>query len=127
MRPFRTVCLAASLLAVATVAHAQGQARLHYLHLVNRAHDSVVSLAVAEAGSATFRGVPVDPLRGGGDAATVGIAGAGCDYDLRFAFQDGRTLVYRDVDICRYGPLRIQPLPRKDLNASKHFTASLAR
>jgi hypothetical protein len=31
---------------------------------------------------------------------------------LRFTFGNGRTMVYRDIDICRYRVVRIQPLPR---------------
>lgn len=127
MRLFRTVCLAGSLFAAAATAHAQGDGRLHYLHLVNRAHDSVTSLAVADAGSGAFRDIVADPLRGGGDSATVGVAGAGCRYDLRFGFSDGRTLVYNDLDVCRNVLVRIRPLPRRQAGAPMRFVASMGR
>ncbi|MBN6149363.1 hypothetical protein JR065_03355 [Xanthomonas sp. AmX2] len=127
MRLFRTVVLASSLFVVAAAAQAQDEGRLHYLQLVNRAHDSVTSLAVAHAGSGAFRAIAADPLRGGGDSATVGIAGAGCRYDLRFGFSDGRTLVYKDLDVCRNVLVRIRPLPRKAAGTPMQFVASMGR
>ena len=44
--------------------------------------------------------------------ATVAVAGEGCRYDLRFTFANGRAMVYRNIDICRYSAVRIRPLPR---------------
>lgn len=127
MHPFRTACLASVLLAAAATAHAQGASRQHYLTLVNRAHDSVTAVAVADAGSTAFRAIDADPLRGGGNSATIGITGAGCRYDVRFGFSDGRTLVYRDLDVCRNVLVRIRPLPRREVDASMRFTVSMAR
>jgi len=127
MPPLSTACLAIALLTAAATAHAQDASRTHYVMLVNRAHDSVTALAVADPGSSTFRDVALDPLRGGGDSATVGVHGAGCRYDLRFAFDDGRTLVYKDLDVCHYGLVRIRPLPRKGVYAATQFTVSMAR
>ena len=125
MPPLPTACLAIALLAAAATAHAQDASRTHYVMLVNRAHDSVTALAVADPGSTTFRAIASDPLRGGGDSATIGIAGAGCRYDLRFAFGDGRTLVYRDLDVCRNVLVRIRALPRKEVDASMRFAVSM--
>ncbi|UYB51295.1 hypothetical protein OCJ37_15030 [Xanthomonas sp. AM6] len=127
MHPFRTACLASALLAAAATAQAQDAGRKHYLTVVNRAHDSVTAVAVADTGSAVFRDVALDPLRGGGDSATVGVQGAGCRYDVRFAFEDGRTLVYQDLDVCRYGLVRIRPLPRREMDPSLRFTVSMTR
>ncbi|MBN6111234.1 hypothetical protein [Xanthomonas bonasiae] len=127
MPPLSTACLAIALLTAAATAHAQDASRTHYVMLVNRAHDSVTALAVADPGSSTFRDVALDPLRGGGDSATVGVHGAGCRYDLRFAFDDGRTLVYQDLDVCRYSLVRIMPLPREGVGAATQFTVSMAR
>lgn len=85
------------------------------LKLVNRAHDSIVSLHIAAVGTADFREVYLgEPLRGGGDSATVEIPAAHCRYDFRFAFRNGRRLVYEDVDVCRITGLRIAPLPPSD-------------
>ncbi|WIH05891.1 hypothetical protein KHF85_05355 [Xanthomonas translucens pv. graminis] len=127
MSPLPTACLAIALLAATATAHAQDASRTHYVMLVNRAHDSVTKLSVADPGSGAFRDVAVDRLRGGGDSATVGIHGAGCRYDMRFAFDDGRTLVYQDLDVCHYGLVRIRPLPRKGVDAATQFTVSMAR
>ena len=45
--------------------------------------------------------------------STVEVAGEGCRYDLRFTFANGRAMVYRNIDICRYSTVRIRPLPRR--------------
>jgi len=84
-----------------------------YVDLSNRAHDSVTAFAAALPGSDAFREIPLgSPLRGGGDSATVEVAGEDCAYDLRFTFANGRAMVYRNIDICRYQIVRILPLPR---------------
>lgn len=84
-----------------------------YLQLVNHAFDSVVTVQAAPHGQPGFQAVLLDgPLRGGGDGQTVTLAGGTCEYDLRFGFSDGRALRYEGVDLCRYGLLRIRPLPR---------------
>lgn len=102
----------AGLLSAAAV-QASANEPTHYLDLINRAHDSVTAFATAIPGSDTFRETPLGvPLRGGGDSATVEVAGESCRYDLRFTFVNGRAMVYRNVDICRYRAVRIRPLPR---------------
>ncbi|HYG08323.1 MAG TPA: hypothetical protein VD865_18185 [Stenotrophomonas sp.] len=89
---------------------AQGAPR--YLDLVNHAHNSVVSLQVAAHGQVNYAPVSLDgALRGGGDSQTIALRGEACRYDLRFDFADGRALRYEDVDVCRYGKLRIRPFP----------------
>ena len=98
-------------LAVAGAAHAEARKPTRYLELVNRAPDSVMSLAAAPAGEDAFLAIPLaEPLRGG-EATTVGIAEGGCRYDVRVAFRTGRTLVYRDVDVCRRGGIYIDQPP----------------
>ncbi|KAF1706003.1 hypothetical protein [Pseudoxanthomonas sacheonensis] len=110
MRLTRPAVLATFLFAAA--AHAGGK-NIRYLDLINRAHDSVISLEVAPAGSDAFQEKPLGaPLRGGSDSTTIEIAGESCLYDIRFKFRNGRTLVYKDVDICSGGKLAIRPLPR---------------
>jgi hypothetical protein len=76
----------------------------HYVELVNTAPDGVSSFAIAEAGSADFREVALgrSPLNGGGDSTTIGIGGAGCLRDFRTVFGNGRTLIQRNFDVCRY-------------------------
>lgn len=115
MRLIRPAILAPLLFATqlfATTAHAGGGKNIRYLDLINRAHDSVTSLEVAPAGSGAFLEKPLGaPLRGGGDSTIIEIAGDGCLYDIRFKFRNGRTLAYKDVDICSGGKLAIRPLP----------------
>lgn len=113
MRLTRPAVLATLLFA--TAAHAGAGKNTRYLDLINRAHDSVISLEVAPAGSDAFQEKPLGaPLRGGGDSTTIEIAGESCLYDVRFKFRNGRTLVYKDVDICGGGKLAIRPLPTSD-------------
>ena len=102
----------AGLLSVIAV-QASANESTHYVDLINRAHGSVTALATAVPGSDAFRETPLGAsLRGGGDSTTVEVAGEGCSYDLRFTFANGRTMVYRNIDICRYSVVRIRPLPR---------------
>lgn len=110
----RLVCAAIlAPLLFADLAHAGAEASTRYVELINRAHDSVTSLAIATAGSDQFRDKPLGaPLRGGGDSAIIEIRGDTCLYDFRFLFRNGRTLVYEGVDICHGRSLRIGPLPK---------------
>ena len=109
MRTTTILFLAALPLAGNAIAH--GKLPIRYLELVNRAHDSVVSLSVATAGSQEFRELPMGaPVGGGGQAATFSVAGEDCRYDIRASFSDGRAQVYRDLDLCRHRGLRIPPL-----------------
>lgn len=110
MRPIRFALPAAFLLATVACAHA-GDTR--YVDLVNRAHDSVTSLSVAPTGSDAFEEIPLEPLKGGGDSATISVDAESCRYDFRFHFRNGRTAVYENVDICGYGKMYIRPLPTK--------------
>lgn len=77
---------------------------LHYLDLVNTAPTSLSTFAVAAAGSDDWRAVELGdaPLQGGGASTTVAIRGEGCLRDLRSTFRDGRMLVQRNFDVCRY-------------------------
>ncbi len=113
MRQIVTAPLASLAFVIATCAQADGRPR--YLELINRAHDSVTSVAVAPAGGDTFREMPLGgALRGGGGSTTIEIADETCRYDLRLQFRNGRTLIYRDFNVCRNGSLRIGKLPRSD-------------
>ncbi|MBT2118043.1 hypothetical protein KK141_15485 [Dyella sp. LX-66] len=97
------VSLACALLP--TVAAAQTR----YLEVYNDAPSSLVTLAVAPAGTEAFRAVPIGdrPLIGGGNAVTVAIDGKeGCRRDLRATFADGRSLLQRNFDVCRYRSYR---------------------
>lgn len=99
-------------LLLATTAHAGAGSATRYLDLVNRAHDSVVVLEVAPAGSNAFQRYPLGgPLPGGGGSTTIEIAGEDCVYDMRLTFRGGRTLVYNEMDACKGNRLAIRPLP----------------
>lgn len=110
MSPMHVLVLALSFPFAA--AHAAASESLRYLELSNRAHDSLVALAVAAPGSQAFHDVPLGPpLQGGGNSATVGVAGPACRYDLRLTFKDGRAVLYPDVDVCGTR-LSVHPLPK---------------
>lgn len=107
MRPMRAVVLA-TLLAAAAHANAE-RVPTRYFDLINTAHDSVTSLAVAPAGSGAFREIELGgPLRGGFTSTTVEIHDAGCLHDFRVVFRDGRTLLYPGINVCRYRSLRLR-------------------
>jgi len=99
--------------------------RKQYLELVNRAKDSVTSLSVAPAGTDAYTDIPLrEPLRGGGTATTLQVPAETCRYDFRFAFRDGRSLLYPNIDVCRASVLRVRPLPR---SGEPRFASSQGR
>ncbi|CAN7586182.1 hypothetical protein LJR143_004150 [Pseudoxanthomonas sp. LjRoot143] len=86
--------------------------RTHYLDLINRAHDRVVSVAATPAGGTAWNELLHDAdVPGGGGAITVQVAGEQCIHDVRVAFANGRSALYPAIDLCRHRGLRIQPLP----------------
>jgi hypothetical protein len=109
IRPVLIASLCLIPLLVTTPAQA-GDAR--YLGLLNRAHDSVVALEVAPAGTDAYVARPIDRLDGGGGSATVRLGEAGCRFDVRLQFRNGRRAVYHGVDVCTGDTLAIAPLPR---------------
>ena len=78
----------------------------HYLDLVNTAQDSITAVAFAPSGSDRFVALDVGVLHGGGNATTIALATAagreGCLQDLRVGFANGRVLLQRNFDVCRY-------------------------
>jgi hypothetical protein len=107
MRPMRAVVFATLLAAATAHAHAE-RAPSRYFDLINASHDSVTSFEVAPAGSDAFRRIELGaPLRGGLTSTTVDVAAGDCLRDFRLVFRDGRTLVYPDIDVCRYRSLRL--------------------
>jgi len=79
----------------------------HYVDLVNTAKDSITSLSVAPAGSNSFHAMPLagNALRGGGESTTIAVVAqgsAGCLQDLRIGFANGRTLIQKNFDVCKY-------------------------
>lgn len=92
-----------ALLATACPAHiARAEsADARYFELINTSHDTVVSVSASPAGDERFVALTVDPLRGGFHAATIELSSAHCAQDFRIGFRGGRTLLYRDIDVCR--------------------------
>lgn len=125
----RLPCAAVLATLLSTAALPAG-ARTHtrYLELINRAHDSVTSLAIAPAGSDAYREMPLGaPLHGGGDSTTVELAVESCLHDLRFVFRNGRTLIYESVDICRHPRVHIRRLPLMDESGQVRLGQTPAR
>lgn len=98
----RTPSLLVLLFAAANVGAAEAT---HYLDLVNTAKNSIVAFSVAPVGSNRFRPLPFgdQPLHGGGDSTTLAIRDdGGCLRDLRTEFSNGRVLIQKNFDICKY-------------------------
>lgn len=95
----RTAILAL-ICAIPVVSHAQS----HYLDIYNTAPSSLVAFAVAPAGGGAFRDYPLGakPVQGGGDSMTVALNDGGCLRDLRLSFADGRVLMQKDFNVCKY-------------------------
>lgn len=99
----RTLLSVALLLGISSFAHAGST---YYVDLVNTAQNSVTSFAVAPTGSGNFREVKLGntPLHGGGDSTMIAIRNddSGCLRDLRTAFADGRVLIQKNFNVCKY-------------------------
>ena len=101
-----------------SIADAQAGERTHYLDLINRAHDRVVSVVATPAGSDTGSELLEGrAIAGGGGVATVEVVADQCAQDIRVEFADGRRALYPAVDLCRHRGLRIQPLSARSANA----------
>ncbi|HEX7915338.1 hypothetical protein [Rudaea sp.] len=95
----RGLCLILLLAAV------DANAATHYLDLVNTAPNSITAFSVAPAGSNHFRPLLFgdQPLQGGGNSATVALRDDdGCLRDLRTEFRNGRVLIQKNFDVCKY-------------------------
>ncbi len=101
----------------ATAQESPGQ--LRYLDIVNRSHNSIVSVSMVDTGGSDFRDLPLGaPLQGGGNAATVPVRAPSCRQDLRVVFRDGRSVIYREIDLCRSRTVRIMPPRGRDADRS---------
>lgn len=108
----------ALLVAVVPFAPVQAGERTHYLYVVNRAHDAIMSLSAAPAGVEDHRELLAGTrLAGGGDAATVEIRSEECVHDLRIVFAHGRRALYPAFDLCHARGLRVMPLPARNAEA----------
>ncbi len=105
----------ALLVAASSIANAYAGERTRYVYLVNRAHDSVVSVATTPAGGSAWNELlHGGTITGGGDAVTVQLASDQCVHDVKVEFVNGRRVVYPAIDLCRHRGLRIQPLRAQD-------------
>ena len=99
----RKVLFAAFLAGLSNLAAA---GTVYYIDLVNTAASSITSFEVALPGSDRFHSIlpGLMPLQGGGEPATIAIRKGddGCLRDLRVGFADGRVLVHRDFNLCKY-------------------------
>lgn len=104
----------ALLATVVALPAAHARERTHYLYLVNRAHDAIVSVTAspvdAEDGRELLAGAR---LAGGGEAVTVQFDSDACVHDLHIAFANGRRALYPAFDLCRQRGLRVMPLPAR--------------
>lgn len=104
----------ALLATVVALPAAHARERTHYLYLVNRAHDAIVSVTAspvdAEDGRELLAGAR---LAGGGEAVTVQLDSDACVHDLHIAFANGRRALYPAFDLCRQRGLRVMPLPAR--------------
>lgn len=104
----------ALLATVVALPAAHARERTHYLYLVNRAHDAIVSVTAspvdAEDGRELLDGAR---LAGGGEAVTVQLDSDACVHDLHIAFANGRRALYPAFDLCRQRGLRVMPLPAR--------------
>lgn len=104
----------ALLATVVALPAAHARERTHYLYLVNRAHDAIVSVTAspvdAEDGRELLAGAR---LAGGGEAVTVQLDSDACVHDLHIAFANGRRALYPAFDLCRQRGLRVMPLPTR--------------
>lgn len=104
----------ALLATVVALPAAHARERTHYLYLVNRAHDAIVSVTAspvdAEDGRELLAGAR---LAGGGEAVTVQLDSDACVHDLHIAFANGRRALYPAFGLCRQRGLRVMPLPAR--------------
>lgn len=104
----------ALLATVVALPAAHARERTHYLYLVNRAHDAIVSVTAspvdAQEGRELLAGAR---LAGGGEAVTVQLDSDACVHDLHIAFANGRRALYPAFGLCRQRGLRVMPLPAR--------------
>lgn len=93
------------------VAAADFQPRTHpgrLFRIVNASFDSVTSLEVANDDASGYQRVDLrEPLQGGLTSTTVRLPDGACLRDVRVTFRDGRSEVYRGIDVCKATGLRL--------------------
>jgi len=78
------------------------------LRIVNATFDGVTALAIAPSGSADFQSIALaQPLPGGHASVMVDVPPGACHRDIRVTFRGERSLLYRNLDVCRHDGLRL--------------------
>ena len=78
------------------------------LRIVNATFDGVTALAMAPSGSADFQNITLaQPLPGGQASVMVDVPPGACHRDVRVTFHGDRSLLYRNLDVCRHDGLRL--------------------
>lgn len=104
----------ALLATVVALPAAYARERTHYLYLVNRAHDAIVSVTASPVDAEDRRELLAGVrLAGGGEAVTVQLDSDACVHDLHIAFANGRRALYPTFNLCRQRGLRVMPLPAR--------------
>lgn len=76
--------------------------------IVNASFDSVTALEVANNDATAYASIDLrEPLQGGLTSTTVRLPDGSCLRDVRATFRDGRSEVYRDIDVCKASGLRL--------------------
>jgi hypothetical protein len=76
--------------------------------IVNASFDSVTALEVANKDATGYEPIDLrEPLQGGLTSTTVRLPDGTCLRDVRVTFRDGRSEVYRDIDVCKANGLRL--------------------
>ena len=76
--------------------------------IVNASFDSVTALEVANRDATGYESIDLrEPLQGGLTSTTVRLPDGTCLRDVRVTFRDGRSEVYRDIDVCKANGLRL--------------------
>jgi hypothetical protein len=76
--------------------------------IVNASFDSVTALEVANKDATGYEPVDLrEPLQGGLTSTSVRLPDGTCLRDVRVTFRDGRSEVYRDIDVCKANGLRL--------------------
>jgi hypothetical protein len=88
--------------------------------VVNASFDSMTGMEVADASTSEGAYIAIDlgePLQGGLTSTTVRLPDGGCRRDMHVTFRDGRSEVYRGIDVCKVTGVRLSPMNRLLQNA----------
>ena len=76
--------------------------------IVNASFDSVTALEIADDSARGYQPIHLgEPLQGGLTSTTIRLPDGACLRDVRATFRDGRTEVYRAIDVCKSTGLRL--------------------